>query len=65
MARVTVSEPVGTVSSGNVSFTLGYNIGMAYVPPASKAPGTEITVEIRGNQAPARIVSMPFYKRPK
>jgi aminomethyltransferase len=41
------------------------NIGMAYVPPASKAPGTEITVEIRGNQAPARIVSMPFYKRPK
>jgi aminomethyltransferase len=41
------------------------NIGMAYVPPGSKAPGTEITVEIRGNQAPARIVSMPFYKRPK
>jgi len=38
------------------------NIGMAYVPPGSKAPGTEITVEIRGNQAPARIVSMRFTK---
>jgi aminomethyltransferase len=55
----------GHVTSGSPAPFLKKNIGMAYVPPVSKAPGTAITVEIRGNQAPARIVSMPFYKRPK
>jgi aminomethyltransferase len=55
----------GRVTSGSPAPFLKKNIGMAYVPPASKAPGSTITIEIRGNQAPARIVSMPFYKRPK
>jgi hypothetical protein len=32
---------------------------------ASKAVGTEIAIGIRANQAPARIVPMPFYKRAK
>jgi glycine cleavage system T protein (aminomethyltransferase) len=57
--------PCGRVTSGSPAPFLKKNIGMAYVPPASKAPGTEITVGIRANQAPARIVAMPFYKRPK
>jgi aminomethyltransferase len=55
---------VGTVSSGNVSFTLGYNIAMGFVPPALAAPGTRLSVEVRGTAAPAEIVSLPFYKRP-
>jgi glycine cleavage system T protein (aminomethyltransferase) len=57
-------QQVGTVTSGNVSFTLGYNIGMAYVPPALAEPGTRLGVEVRGMAAPAEVVPMPFYKRP-
>ena len=57
-------QRVGTVTSGNVSFTLGYNIGMAYVPPALTEPGTRIGVEVRGIAAPAEVVALPFYKRP-
>ena len=33
--------------------------------PSTLAPGTEIAIGIRANQAPARIVPMPFYKRAK
>jgi aminomethyltransferase len=61
---VTDGERVGTVTSGNVSFTLGYNIGMAYVPPALAAPGTRLGVDVRGTAAPAEVVQLPFYKRP-
>jgi aminomethyltransferase len=57
-------QRVGTVTSGNVSFTLGYNIGMAYVPPTLAEPGTRFGVEVRGTAAPAEVVSLPFYKRP-
>lgn len=58
-------KPAGRVTSGSPAPFLKKNIGMAYVPVAFKAPGTEITIEIRANQAPARIVPMPFYKRAK
>jgi aminomethyltransferase len=58
-------KQAGRVTSGSPAPFLKKNIGMGYVPPAYKMPGTEITVGIRANQAPARIVSMPFYKRLK
>jgi len=57
-------QPVGTVTSGNVAFTLGYNIGMAYVPPTLAALGTRFGVDVRGTAAPAEVVALPFYKRP-
>jgi aminomethyltransferase len=63
-AVVNAGERVGTVSSGNVSFTLGYNIGMAYVPPALADPGARFGVDVRGTAAPAEVVPLPFYKRP-
>src|SRR2546430_8146240 len=61
---VSDAREVGTVTSGNVSFTLGYNIGMAYVPPAMSEPGTRLGVDVRGTAAPAEVVPLPFYKRP-
>ena len=61
---VSDGERVGTVTSGNVSFTLGYNIGMAYVPPALAEPGTRLGVDVRDTAAPAEVLPLPFYKRP-
>jgi len=58
-------KPAGRVTSGSPAPFLKKNIGMAYVRAAFRKPGTEITIEIRANQAPARIVAMPFYKRAK
>ncbi len=58
-------QQAGRVTSGSPAPFLKKNIGMAYVPAASKAPGTEITIGIRANLAPAQIVPMPFYKRTK
>jgi aminomethyltransferase len=55
----------GRVTSGCPSPLLKKNIGMAYVPPASAALGTEIEIGIRGQSAPARIIALPFYKRPQ
>ena len=37
---------------------------MAYVP-ASTAAGEEIEVDVRGRRARARVVPLPFYKRPR
>ncbi len=59
------SQQVGHVTSGSPSPFLKKNIGMAYVPPKLSAAGTGIHISIRGNQASARIVEMPFYKRLK
>ena len=55
---------IGSVGSGNVSFTLGYNIAMASVPPGRATIGTRLGIDIRGTTAPAEVVPLPFYKRP-
>jgi aminomethyltransferase len=56
---------VGVVTSGTQTPFLKKAIGMAYVPAALTAPGTEITIDVRGRQARAVVVPLPFYKRPK
>src|SRR5262245_3029388 len=55
----------GVVTSGTHSPTLGHPIGLALLPAAATAVGTEFSVDIRGRQARARIVETPFYKRKK
>ena len=56
---------VGKVTSGTQTPFLKKAIGMAYVPRALAAPGTEIDIDVRGRTCPARVVSLPFYKRPR
>ena len=56
---------VGKVTSGSPAPFLKKNLGLAYVPPQQAEVGREIQIEIRGKQTAARIVPLPFYKRPK
>ena len=55
----------GEVTSGTQTPFLRKAIGLAYVTLPFTAPGTEIEVEIRGRRARARVVTLPFYTRPK
>ncbi|MCT0223791.1 glycine cleavage system aminomethyltransferase GcvT [Synechococcus sp. CS-1328] len=56
-------EPVGEITSGSWSPTLGKAIALASVPAASARLGTELTVEIRGREEPALVVRRPFLRR--
>ena len=58
-------QEVGVVTSGTQTPFLKKAIGMAYVPPALTAPGTEIEIDVRGRRVKAVTVPMPFYKRSK
>ena len=58
-------QQVGVVTSGTQTPYLKKAVGMAYVPPAMSAPGTELEMDIRGRRARAVVVPMPFYKREK
>ncbi len=54
----------GEVSSGTMSPTLGIPIGTCYLPSAAAVVGSLFEIEIRGKRLPARVVKLPFYKRP-
>jgi len=56
-------EPGGEVTSGIVSPSLGYGVGMAYVPAEAARPGTAIEIMIRDRPIPAEVTRPPFYKQ--
>src|SRR6266542_1666332 len=53
----------GEVTSGTHSPMLDRGIGLGYVPAASAAAGTELSVDVRGRTREARVVKRPIYKR--
>ncbi|HEX6239610.1 MAG TPA: glycine cleavage system aminomethyltransferase GcvT [Polyangiales bacterium] len=55
---------IGAVTSGSPCPSLGKNLGLAYVPIAQSAEGSPLLVEIRGKSIEAKVVPLPFYKRP-
>jgi len=55
---------MGFVTSGSISPTLDKPIGVGYIEGDTPlAPGTVISVEIRGNALPAMVVERPFYSK--
>ncbi|MFF3768146.1 glycine cleavage system aminomethyltransferase GcvT [Streptomyces sp. NPDC001922] len=57
-------EHIGEVTSGALSPTLGHPVALAYVQTDRSAPGTEVLVDIRGGHEHARVVELPFHRRP-
>lgn len=57
------TEVIGEVTSGTFSPTLQKPIAMGYIRPDHAEPGTVVTVDVRGRMEPARLVSLPFYRR--
>ncbi len=56
--------PAGVVTSGTQTPFLKKAIAMAYVP-AGTADDDEVEIDIRNRRAKARVVPLPFYKRPR
>jgi len=56
---------IGVVTSGTQAPFLERAIAMAYVADAHAAFDGEVFVEVRGRPLKARVVKLPFYRRPK
>ena len=52
--------PIGTVTSGGFSPTLGRPVAMGYVAADFGAPETPVHLMVRGRALPARVIEMPF-----
>jgi aminomethyltransferase len=59
------AEQVGEVTSGTFSPSLQASLAIALVDPSAAAVGAPLTVDVRGHREPARVVKLPFYKRPR
>lgn len=56
-------QPMGEVTSGTQSPTLGKGIGLGYVPTAVSKPGSELFVKVRDKLLKAEVVKLPFVKK--
>ncbi len=53
-------EEVGAITSGGFGPSVGGPVAMGYVPAALATAGTELTLAVRKNKVPAKVVKMPF-----
>ena len=60
-----VAAPVGRITSGALSPTLGYPIALALVDPTLTELGTTLFIDVRGTRLPATVTTLPFYSRKK
>jgi aminomethyltransferase len=58
-------DQIGEITSGSPAPFLKKNIALAYVPVEYSSVDSELAVQIRGGLVKARVVALPFYKRPK
>ncbi|WP_285595447.1 glycine cleavage system aminomethyltransferase GcvT [Kineosporia sp. NBRC 101731] len=56
-------EPVGVITSGALSPTLGRPIALAYVDRDEAVEGASLQVDVRGTLLPFTVSPYPFYKR--
>ena len=56
-------QPIGEVTSGTQSPTLGKGVGLGYVPTAVSKPGSELFVRVRDKLLRAEVVKLPFVKK--
>jgi aminomethyltransferase len=57
------AERIGEVTSGTLSPSLNWGIGMAYIEAEQAKIGVTIQIEIRGQKFPATIEKKPLYKK--
>lgn len=62
-AVLSAGEPVGVVTSGTVSPSLGYGVAMGYVPPELSKPDTTVQIDVRGKPVDAVVQRPPFYTK--
>src|SRR5947207_10472288 len=56
-------QRIGEVTSGTLSPSLNWGVGMAYVSAPHAKIGNKIDIEIRGQKFPATIEKKPLYKK--
>jgi aminomethyltransferase len=60
----TDGTPIGVVSSGNFSPTLGHCVALAFLDP-STAVGDVVHLDVRGTKIPGTVVTTPFVAKKK
>jgi aminomethyltransferase len=56
---------IGEVVSGSPAPFLKKNIALAFVPRETAVPDSEVFVQVRNTMVRAKVVPIPFYRRPK
>lgn len=56
-------EPLGVLTSGGLSPTLGEGIALAYLPTSRVKVNTRVFIEVRGRKISAQVAKKPFYQK--